>query len=418
MNLKELFLTIATLKHEPRLLREAFSPDVVSGKKRVKLPKYCWRDAVLKVVWPDGLPNALQNHYCPLFWVSNVFPLLWAWAFVKFCLKCLKNAFEIVGEKVENINSKRAVNARRKKEENKKFEFFRKVESLTPALIWEHLFADWDYDYDGSKFFYKTPEKYTVENISLGFDVDDTWEKLEDWYVLSRHLVYRLKQLYGAEWKHEAVRMANEHLVVHKQELIKKQEKEAARKQFKNVITLNFKEALKDSTVEAKVKSTFQKMQESRQVAQITEISHTIFKYGFIGMGFILAALVAVFTFKFLGTIVAALEWCLDLVVTVAAFFYLEIYTILGILGLTASILLFIYCFVRVMEFFFKTERGEAVLFATGNFLQTVTVPIWWPIMKGAGLMVDLFELTCNIVKMTYNENCPAVEREGDEKKN
>jgi hypothetical protein len=78
MNLKELFLTIATLKHEPRLLREAFSPDVVSGKKRVKLPKYCWRDAVLKVVWPDGLPNALQNHYCPLFWVSNMFPLLWA----------------------------------------------------------------------------------------------------------------------------------------------------------------------------------------------------------------------------------------------------------------------------------------------------------------------------------------------------
>lgn len=417
MNLKELFLTIATVQHEPRLLREAFSPDVVSGKKRVKLPKYCWRDAVLKVVWPDGLPNALQNHYCPLFWVSNMFPLLWAWAFVKFCFRSLGNAIETVGEKLEKVNTKRAVVAKQKKKENEKFEFFRKVESLAPALIWEHLFADWDYDHDGSKFFYKTPEKYTVENIPVGFDLDDTWERLEDWYVLSRHLVYRLKQLYGAEWKHEAVRLANEHLVVHNQELIKKQEKEAARKQFKNVITLNFKEALKDTPVEARVKSTFQRMQESRQVAQIAEVSHVIFKYGFIGMGFIFAALVAVFTYKSLGTIVAALEWCLDIVLTVAAFFYMEIYTILGILGLSALILLFIWCLIKVAVFFFETDRGAAVLSATGNFLKTVTMPIWWPIVKGAGLMVDLFELACNIVKMTYNENCPAIEREGDEKK-
>jgi len=408
MNLKELYLTIATVRHEPRLLREAFSPDVVSGKKSVKLPKHCWRDAVLRVVWPKQLPKALQNHYCPLFWVSNVFPILWAWVFVKFCVKSFRNTCNSLSEKLQEMNSTRYEEIYRKRDKERALKFFEKIETLTPSLVYNSIFF-----YGEDCCFSLIPEKCTEDDIHSGCLIDREWDYISDWYDDCVHVSYKLKEIYGLEWKSKAVELANEHLKVLKKEAEKEKERIAIKKQIKNVVTLNFKEALKDNT---KAQETLQRMKESRQIAKITEMSNAIFKYGFIGMSFFLAVAVAVFTYKSIGTVVEVLEWCLDLVVTVLALIYLEIYSILTIFGMVGFIVLAVWLLVKLMVFLCETKRGRDFSKVLSEKIKLMTKPIWWPIIKGAELIVDLFELACNIVKMTYNENCPAIEREDSEK--
>ena len=410
MNLKKLLLTIATVRHEPRLLREAFSPDVVSGKKCVTLPEHCWRDAVLNVVWPDGLPKALQNHYCPLFWVSNMFPILWIWCFLKFCGRCISKTLMHIEDVSCSFFAKQRTKAKNTKKEAETFKFFKEVESLSPALIYEHIFKTYHDDDD----YYPVPfpdNGYTVEHIPSYLDADREWKYIENYHNFQTHLVYKLKQTYGGDWKQKAVELVNLH-VSSERELEKKQVQKDQRKQeFKQLFTL--KTHLKQNP---QIQSAFQRLQESRQIAKITEISHNIFKYGFVGMGILLGVSTALLVYNFLGKIIAALEWCLDLLVTILAFFYLERNTFMVVIAAVAITLLVLWIIVQLLSFLFQTRRGEEFLESVGNAFKIATMPIWWPIVKVAGIMVDLFELACNIVKMTYNENCPAIEREGEKK--
>lgn len=412
MNLIVLLKTIATVRHEPRLLREAFSPDVVTGKKKVKLPKYCWRDAVLNVVWPDGLPNALQNHFCPLFWVSNLFPLLWAWVFLKFVGRCIARvadgAMERVDSFAESVSDKRS----KRKKENSMFKFLQEIETLSPALIWQHLFDwvedDWDLE----------PEQRTLEikNFPKHYNRIDNWEYLSDYKNYRLHLAYKLHELYGSEWITKAFEIAKEY----QKQLQAKKEHEKIQKikreEFKSLFTLKpAAKAVKDSVAVKSALTSFQRVQQSRQVAKITEMSHVLFKYGFIIMSSLLAVLMLVVVYNFAESILWFFVQIFEMFTTIAAIIYLEIYKILAtILGILI-VGLAVFLFVKTCSFLFETKNGAKVRNGILKSFVVLTSPIWWPIVKGAGIMVDVFEFLCNLVKMTYHENCPAIEREENE---
>jgi hypothetical protein len=413
MNLIVLLKTIATVRHELRLLREAFSPDVVTGKKKVKLPKYCWRDAVLNVVWPDGLPNALQNHFCPLFWVSNLFPLLWAWVFLKFVGRCIARVANGVVDKIDDLAAASSEKRRKRKKEDGMFKFLQEIETLSPALIWKHLF-DWtDTDWD-----WLEPEQQTLEtkNFPVHYKQIMDWEFLSDYKNYRMHLAYKLHELYGSEWIAKAFEIAKEY----QKQLQAKKEQEKIQKikreEFKSLFTLKpAAKAVKDSVAVKSALTSFQRVQQSRQVAKITEMSHVLFKYGFIIMSSLLAMLMLVVVYNFAESILWFFVQVFEWLTTLAAVIYLNIYGILATILGCLAVGLVVFLFVKTCSFLFETKNGAKVRDGILKSFVVLTSPIWWPIVKGAGIMVDVFEFLCNLAKITYHDNCPAIEREENE---
>lgn len=403
-----LFAVLVTIKQEPTILKDALFPDE-TGKKAVKLPDKYWRLEVLKCVWED-VPKVLTQRFCPLFWVSTIFPILWAVAFPIKLLKFIWNKiltpfgdWLMESPPVEAINDAalRLVDKRHLKNETAK-KYRTNLQSLPYRYVLTELGDDmlmWD---DGISLHFS---KSSIEEAQERISGKRILTGLEDNETI---IIYYAIKYWGENWKNE---LTERFLKIHKAD--KNEDRDAYWSDLYPVNESTPEEVKSEPSNSVplfdwdKFKA---KVMANITASKLTTYSHNFFKFIFKWSLPITGVLALGFGFVFLDVILNAVSYSWATMATLGAALWESKYGILA--GL---LFLFIHCLIVAAVFAFiafLASNSDDVKEYTGKTVKTVFMPIWWPIWMICKAIAFVWSVSVLFFKVTYNENCPSIEFE------
>lgn len=371
--------TISTLFLEPKIIAEA----VLKINPEVKLPKNYWRIEVLKPFFGDfqDFPYSVKSHFCPLFWLSNIFPVLWVWAAIRYCWNKLGDFKEDIKD---YFCEKRA--KKQKMDEEFKYKLWReRVEKCLvqdigtlneESIDWEdelelYELEDFEFDRELTEEEYKTAfsKENTLFRVSYDFAMIIARIKNPDNY----------KEIINKAYEENNIRLERE----------RKEEEE------------------REKVIRAK-KAESQKRQ-AAIMNKLVKSSKNIFKYGsltFAAISFFFIVKLIVSTWSFItGSFLWFVSLVWDNVFYITGTFVLIIATVF--LG---KIIAGVAVMIKENQEYSPTKEKIKQIFI--NIFKWGTCPVWIPL--GLGLMAGQFIV--DFFKMFYAENCPAISVEEDKK--
>lgn len=402
-----LFAVLATIKQEPIILKDALIPDE-TGKKSVKLPDKYWRLEVLKCVWED-VPKVLTQRFCPLFWVSTIFPILWAVAFPIKLLKFVWNKiltpfgdWLMESPPVEAINNAtlRLVDKRHLKSETAK-KYRTNLQSLPYRYVLNDLGDDMVDDGGISLYFSKSniekaQERIKGKRILTGLENNGTI------------IIYYAMKYWGENWKDE---LTERFLKIHKAH---KNEDDDAYWSHLYPITESTPEEVEREPSDSvplfdwdKFKA---KVMANITASKLTTYSHNFFKFIFKWSLPITGVLALGFGFVFLDVILNAVSYSWAGLATFASYFWESRYAFLAAVLFIFITILGVVALMAVITFL--SDNKQDVQHYTGKTVKTVFMPIWWPIWMICKAIAFVWSVSALFFKVTYNENCPSIEFE------
>lgn len=354
--LSYLISVLATLKHEPRIIRQA-----LFDSKGPVLPKKYWRKEVLKPLFGDefdDFPNAIRNHFCPLFWVSNFFPIIWlVVAVFKAADKTLTMASFIISK----------IKSSFKEKQNKVS--VQQIERSLPSIAYD---------------FY--------QELKTPIEEGEDWKTYWDTTSVSLDRARRI--FFNGEDSALPLSTRTQQYTI----LLQKVEGDIEKiKELASQYAAQKDAKLKEFKDEPK------KEKKKFDVAKWTNVSHTFFKYFLIilpcilGIWLLFEAVANIgLIFKFFGYCFDAMVWAVMGLLHIPfspAFWLLVVSVVFGV-GLTALMK-------KV------AEEEHPLLEANVEKLVNGTIKVWdiiiWPFCKCWAGLVFIKDLA----KMTYHNNCP-----------
>lgn len=238
-----------TLTDEPSIMKQAlFKPSNPADRKPLIMPVNYWRFEVLKPILGndiDQFPNAVKNHFCPLFWLSNFFPIWLAGGFVwwVFCLVlgavgyCFNGIRGLCKNIADGLSEDRRAKKKIRDKDRAKNWLERWLEGPPPEKSEEFLGGLKDYKpkdlekshgsvwlNEGEKWDWANPPKAFLEHLeNLGRITDFNNKYFPKEYAVTLNLIGFAKR-HGQDWKKELKALAAKQRAEQKQNFTKKQE--------------------------------------------------------------------------------------------------------------------------------------------------------------------------------------------------
>jgi hypothetical protein len=387
-----LLAVLATIRHEPAILKDALIPDE-TGKKIVSLPDKYWRLEVLKCVWKD-VPKVLTQRFCPLFWVSSIFPILWLFILAR---NVLWGVGAIIGWVWDKITESTVVNFLNNQLEKWVLSYENsKVANSSMSRKYTAKYKNLPKEEARSYFITDNNKVYFSSDC-----VTEASEMIRENRPISGHeynrtiMIYFAMKHFGENWRHEFAKRIKQG----KGDYLFEPEKPAQYTPY----TLPIEEGFDWEKFTAKIKSKI-------TASKLTVYSHNFFKFLFKWSIPVTGVLALLAGFVFLDSILFALEWVISGLSFMLAAFWEDRYGFLA-----ALVILFMCCLAAAALFaiiVFLSDNGDDVRHYLGKTIKVVFAPIWWPIWmayKGIRFIVTVSAL---FFKVAYNENCPSIKFE------
>lgn len=395
-----------TLTDEPRIIKSAlFKPSNPADRKPLVMPVNYWRFEVLKPILGrdiERFPNAVKNHFCPLFWLSNFAPIWLLYGLLAWILGLVKKAFMAVCDAGANlIESIRDGHREDKKTKwldkwmNKMgpedaFEFVERLHIWSPKELekcYAKLFLD-----EGEKWDWNSPNPKTIQAIINEASAADFKDNRIDTQVIMTLQMIGLRQRHGKNWRKELKAQAEKYQSEREERRKKQEAEDAARAEADRI----FSQKIAKASIWAKRIGTW--------ILWLLTIPA-------VWAACWLAYWLYVFVVWALPILGGYAKGFWDILWNLFAYHTPTILlSIVGVVALWVSVVL-IYnlikgCLSRVGEWL-TLDEAEEDAYESPQWIKSINSGIhkfFHAIGAFMGLMVD-------IVKLSYNNNCPAIER-------
>lgn len=378
---------LATLKKEIRILVQA----VVY--KKADLPPRYWRREVLRpVFYPEEVPASLNNYFCPLFWLSNIFPILWvvvgALRLGMFVWAKFDDLKDVISTKIDQLKFNRLV-ATKEWANKTANEFLIEFNAAQTS----HAIRNPDVEFD-----WKTTEclyDYHIKKARAICYESLEWEYPHDG-VIAEYIAF-FKQFGDEENFLEMLKpMAKEY-----EEACDKKRKESCKKtqELYNILYHTTYGSMDEDTPTPKpVKKKF-------NTAAWTNMSKTFFKWFFIVVPS-LAAIIG--SFYIVPLVPSAFIWTLEVVFAILGFvfsinFLFALLFVAVIFGVVTLLIKGLDMWAGMSSY----EREKTIIYKVCSFPLKVLFLVCKPFIAIGSFLVAF-------IKMTYNDNCPRIEWEED----